>query len=127
MPRTAPMHFPEREELEHNLRDHGIDVETRVAYVLDLLAPARAHADAIEKLEKEIDRRDHREEGMRTELRSLRQKLGDLSPSERAALDQKFEMLGKINQARGRVATLKAQLHRAIDDGVRDVEKALEK
>lgn len=116
----------EREELEHNLRD-DVPLEARVDYVKELLAGVPPLERAVENLTRDCDRLTTAQESMAQELRALRVKLGSLSPQERTAVEQRYEMLGKITKARGRLDEFERLAYRMVDEAVRELKAALAK
>lgn len=106
---------PTGDDLEVALADRRTLGE-RVAFVKSLLAPLKDHARMRENYEREIRELQESRDGMREELRNLRIKVGDLQPGDRAALDQRYEMLGKIKAARARVPALRQQLNAVCDE-----------
>lgn len=120
------IHIPRREEIEHQLREETT-LPDRVSYVAELLQPLFEAEHAIDVLTRDLQRAELAKEGMAIELRALRQKLGDLSSSDRSAVDQKFEMLTKLNHARGVFADFKRKAHRELDEMLATVDKTLAK
>jgi SMC interacting uncharacterized protein involved in chromosome segregation len=90
-------------------------IEERIGYVKALFDPLRDHARMRANYEAEIQSLQVSRDGMREELRNLRIKLGDLADGDRAALDQRYDMLSKIKRARGEVPALRQQTNAVFD------------
>jgi SMC interacting uncharacterized protein involved in chromosome segregation len=90
-------------------------IEERISYVKALFDPLRDHARMRANYEAEIHALQVSRDGMREELRNLRVKLGDLSDGDRAALDQRYDMLSKIKRARGEVPALRVEANKIFD------------
>lgn len=118
----APIVIPSRDDIERGLSAVK-PMPERVAFVNKLLEPARLAANAIDNLYKEIDRRDELIAQQKTELSTLRQKLGGLDDGGRAAAEARYDMLGKINAARG----IAQAARRDIDEAFKRLEDALKK
>lgn len=106
---------PSDDDLEVALGDRRTAGE-RIAYVKSLFAPLRDHARMKANYEAEIHELQVSRNGMREELRNLRVKLGDLSSGDRAAVEQRYDMLGKIKAARARVPALRLRLNEICDE-----------
>ncbi len=116
------VYVPPRDELEANLSS-AFSLEQRVEYAESLIEVARLAATASVNLARDLERAEAQRDAAREELKNLRQKLGELGPGDRAALDQRYEMLGKLTRARAEVGVLE----RAIDESLKRMKKVLEK
>lgn len=123
MTQTPAIHIPTRDELEDKLSIGNSSIDERIAYVRHLLIAAEQAARGLENMQKEIDRLTATNDGMKVELRGLRQKLGDLDGGSRTALDQRYDMLGKMTRARNEVD----QLESAMKDAIIRMRDALKK
>ena len=121
---TANSFVPSDDDLEVALS--GLrTIDERIAYVKDLFDPLRDHQRMRENYEREIRELQESRDGMREELRNLHIKLGDLSDGDRAALDQRYDMLGKIKRARSEVPAVKSQMEQALAKGFDAIMEAL--
>jgi hypothetical protein len=107
-------YVPSDEDLEVALSGRRT-IDERIAYVKSLFDPLKDHARMRANYEAEIAELQESRDGMREELRNLRIKLGDLSTGDRAALEQRYDMLGKIKAARGMVPALRVEANKVFD------------
>jgi chromosome segregation ATPase len=113
-------YVPDDDELEAQLAATRT-IEQRVSYVKSLFGPLFDHGRMRENYEREIRELQESRNGMREELRNLRVKLGDLDPASRNALDQRYDMLGKMKKARAIVPRLRQVVNAIFDE----IEEAL--
>lgn len=121
--------IPDDGELEKHL---GVNysLSARVLYVKELLRKVENIDRAFDSLEGVIADLTKREEGYKTELRALHEKIGSLGPSERAAAERAYSMRGQIDRAQGEITRLEAELDRSQQiarDAVRRAREALKK
>lgn len=114
------IYIPDDDELEAQLQV-TVPIEKRMRYVRSLLDPVVKIARGVDNLQRRIDDLEASRESMAIELRALRQKLGSLSDSDRAAVEQRYEMLGQIRKARGRLD----QFERETAEAIRVMREAL--
>lgn len=115
------VYVPDTDELESMLAARR-GIEERVRYVRSLLEPVVAVARMRDNYERELARQRERADSMTEELHNLRAKLGSLTTGERTALDQRYDMLGKIKRARGRMPVLRQRVNELLDE----IEKELQ-
>ena len=105
--------IPDRDELERRLSVEW-SIDERVQYVQQIIRAIQPTANAVANLERDLQREREAKESMAEELRALRIKLGDLSPSERAAAQARYEMMGRMAKARAHVERLEQLLNEEI-------------
>lgn len=108
------IYIPDDDELDENLSATK-SMDERRRYVRSLLVDAALEKRAQENYERRIADLEDSKANMAQELRVLRQKYGDLSPEERSAADQRYDMLGKLTRARHELTTLKRELRASLD------------
>lgn len=125
MPDAAPVvYIPDEDELVENLAD-AKTLKQRIAYVRSVLVDAAAVGRGVDNLNRQVEDLEASKVSMAAELRALRQKLGDLPPGERAALDARYEMLGQIKRARGSVDRFETTFVRDAQELIRELREAL--
>lgn len=121
-PPMVEIHIPDDDELGRNL-SVSFELEDRIRYVRMLLVPARDAKRVIERMREQLDREQERHEKMGEELRALRQKVGELPPGERAAADQRYDMIGKMRRANNALD----RFERDSREAVREMREALKR
>lgn len=107
-------YLPSDEDLEVALS--GLKtLDQRVAYVKSLLGPLKDHNRMRANYEAEIHELQVSRDGMRDELRHYHILMADLDPEAKNALQQRFDMLGKIKAARGIVPSLRVEANKIFD------------
>lgn len=115
MSTSSPVTFemPTDEEIVQQLSVTN-PMEQRVRWVKQLVRASQPERNAIENLQKEVDRLERKCEGQAQELRTLHEKYGDLSPSEKAAAQRAYERLGQVKKVSGYIDVLERDMIASI-------------
>lgn len=122
MPRPTIV-IPDDSTLEFRL-GVNYDLSARVAYVRGLLRQVADVDRAFDAFETESRRTTEREEGFKTELRTLREKLGQLTPGERAARERAYAHRAQLDKAAGVLQHLVNEENRRHTESMKLIKQA---